>query len=320
MSETFLYRFLILFEVVILIGELILLSMLPVRINVIPDSEIPDLSKTANSLKRDPVIHTNTLNAQISFEEVKDQIRLHLGDSLNNYGIYYYDLTYNLEFGINEDDYFRSASIIKMPIAILTLKEIELGNLSLDSIYPLRKELIFNPEAGIGVNPPGSLVIIDEYLTSMLTESDNTSLMHLDKLLGQQYDVNSRIIEILDVDPFFVNPPETTPAIVGKVFKNLYLNEYLNTENTDYIISLLQHADPYLRRGIGSSLPDDASFANKVGFLDTNEDLSYMDSAIVYTAKRDYVLIILDKNQPWDIALENIKAISAIIYNWQNQL
>lgn len=261
-------------------------------------------------------IDINLLYKSVDIQALNSQVQDYLATQTANYGYFVYDLNRDISFGLNQDMDFRAASMVKVPIAITVLREVQEGRISLDTVYPLRSDLVFNYTVGAGENPIGSGLTVRDYLEYMIILSDNTSLAHLDALLSDIYgsELNSRIRQITGVD-FYVYPPEATPRNVATVLKGLYNYSFIDKVNSDYLINLMFNAAPDLKQGIGLGLPGDILFANKIGFLDTTEDLSYMDSAIVYGTTTNYVLVILNKNQDWEVAKNNIKNISTIIYN-----
>lgn len=250
---------------------------------------------------------------------LSSKIEEYLGERSQSYGVFVYDLINNNSFSLNGDSQFRTASIVKVPIAVMLMNAIENNLLQLDSVLPLKEELIFNYQVGAGIYPVGTELTMNDYLSLMLQESDNTSLNHIDYKLSEIYNknLNSKINEVLNVN-FFVNPPETTPKQVGEIFKGLYMNSFLTKVNSAYLLNLLKGAVPDLKNGIANGLPSGVDFANKIGFLDTFEDLSYMDAAIVYGLKTDYVVVVLNKNTDWSTAIEDLKSISNIIYTTLN--
>lgn len=255
----------------------------------------------------------------VASDDLKVNMLNMLGNESTNYGIYIYDLKRNVEISFNESNLFRAASMVKVPIAITILKEVENGNLSLDSYSNLKGNLIFSNLVGLGQSSIGTPFTIRQYLEAMIIESDNTALNHLDDILSERYgnNLNTHLKEFLGVN-FFVNPPETTPKEVGIVLEGLYNYRFLNKTNSDYLINLLMNAVPDLKEGLGLGIQSNIQFANKIGFLDTSEDLSYMDSAIIYGDKTDYIVVVMNKNQSWTVARDNLKNLSSIIYKYLN--
>lgn len=260
-------------------------------------------------------IELNLFYKSVDTNEIENQIKEYLGPLSQEYGYFVYDLNREIDFGLNADENYRAASMVKVPIAIAILREVQEGSLSLETIYPLKDNLVFNYVVGAGVNSAGYPYTIKDYLEFMIIESDNTSLNHLVMILVDKYGsaMNDRLKQITGVD-FYVNPPEATPRNVATVLKGLYNHSFINQEYSEYLINTMKNALPDLKEGIGLGLPENIEFANKIGFLNTNEDLSYMDSAIVFGSSTDYVIVIMNKNQPWDFAQQNIKNISSIIY------
>lgn len=255
----------------------------------------------------------------IDSDSMLNDINSILGSNKDNFGIYVYDNIRKQDFSVNVDSYFNSASIGKIPFAVLTLRDIDAGKASFNDTYPIQDNLKFSYEDPLGELPDGTAVTLDSYLKAMISESNNTAWLHLDRYLSQSGDINQRIINELGVNPYFLNPPQTTTKNVGDVFIDILNSKTLSKQSSDYLINLMKNADPSLKEGIGLGLPTGISYANKLGFLDTDTEVSYQDAAIVYGEKTNYVLVILDKNTNWDTARGIIQRISTTVYDGLNK-
>lgn len=252
-----------------------------------------------------------------SLAELEKEIRTYLDNDLGEYSLYLQDLKTGEKILINSSVVFSPASIAKVPVAILVLRDIEAGKYTLDTTYPMYDSQKFSYIGDLGSLPNGTPVTMRQYLEEMIGQSDNNAWYALTYFLGGNYEVvNPRIIEELHANPFFLDPHTTTAANVGNVFSDLYNGVTLSATSRNYLISLMENADSSLRTGIGLGLPSGTRFANKIGFLDTDTESSYQDAAIVWGTKTNYVLVILDKNQDWGVAQSKLSAISKMVYNF----
>ena len=97
------------------------------------------------------------------------------GNKTVNMGIYFEYLPTGISIGINERQNFISASLLKVPIAMAAMKEIENGNVSLDTKIKLTEEMIDNRYGELWKKGAGYEITIQEALEEMLIYSDNTA-------------------------------------------------------------------------------------------------------------------------------------------------
>ncbi len=259
----------------------------------------------------------NVLNPPVDSSMLEAEISKILGTKQKDFGVYVQDLTRNQTINVNGNEVFAPASMAKVAMAVLVLRDIDAGKYSLDTTYPIQDSLLFTSGDSLSLLPAGTEVTISQYLEDMIIISSNTAWYHLNAFLGGSYEVvNQRTIDELNVNPLFLDPLIATPVTIGKVLIDLYNAETLSQESSEYLINLMKNAVESNREGIGSVLPAGVEFANKVGFLATETDLSYMDSAIVFSVTTDYVLVIMNKDTDWTTALNYIKQISEVVYNY----
>lgn len=252
------------------------------------------------------------------FTNLDSQIRSYLGNLLPQYGIYIYDLISRQEFSINSAEIFPSASIAKIPIAILVMKDIEAGKYTLETTIPINSRDRFSMYDDLGELPNGTPVTIRKFLEKMIRDSNNTAWLHLHSFLDGAGTVNRRTIDELGVNPYFLDPLMATAYNVGKVFGGIYKASYLSRENSDYLIYLMETALPWARDAISQGLPANTRFANKIGTLDTGDLISFEDAAIIWTDTTDYVLVIMEEGVDWLTGKEIVKDISTMVYNFFN--
>jgi beta-lactamase class A len=279
------------------------------------------LLKFKKSNGEDLTYNVKIVNRPADFDGLPKKVRDYLGTKADDFGVFVYDLKRNKSFNVNGDTQFGPASIIKLPYAILVLRDIDAGKITLDSTYPIQNKLKFSTTDALGVLSNGTQVKIRDYLSNMISQSSNTALLHLDGYLGGTEIINQRIINELHANPYFYLPQKTTANNVGNVLIELYLQRYLKKETNDYLIDLMRHAVPDLKIGVSNGLPDKpgVTSVNKVGFYDTDDDLAYQDAAIVWGEKTDYVIIVLDRKIDWASAQAKIKEISRMVYEELNR-
>jgi len=234
----------------------------------------------------------------------------------NKYGIYIKDLGRNISSQINGSTDFPPASMAKLTMAVLVLRDIEAGKYTLDTTYPIQDSVKFSTEDDLGVLPNGTPVPIHTYLEKLIEDSNNTAWYHIDKFLGGSYEaVDPRTVTELGVN-VFLNPHKGTPVEMGQILNDIYNARTLSAKSRDYLINLMKNALEWNRQGIGLGLPDGVQFANKIGNLWTENDINFCDSAIVYGKNTDYILIIMDKDIDWVSGKQNLADLSKIVYSY----
>lgn len=260
-----------------------------------------------------------TKYSEVDLTSLKKDLKSYLSNKGldSKYGIYIKDLGRNETVSINADTIFPPASMAKMTMAMLILRDIDAGKYTLDTTYPIQDSVKFSTEDDLGKLPNGTPVTIRKYLEKLIEDSNNTAWYHMDKFLGGSYEsVNPRTISELGVNPLFLNPHEGTASNLGHLFEDLYNARTVSVKSRDYLIDLMEHALEWNRAGIGLGLPTGIQFANKIGNLWTDSDINYCDSAIVYGKYTNYILIIMDKDIDWESGKVNLKDLSSIVYNY----
>ena len=153
-------------------------------------------------------------------------------------GIYIKELKTGKIVAINADTVFPTASIVKVPILIGIMDKIEKGELHYDSSHVYKDSLLYEGEDILGSFKDGEKILLKKIIMLMLTTSDNTASLWLQKLAGS----GARINEILDSLGFAntrVNSRtlgrennrsiygwgQTTPKEIGTLFEMIYRNK-----------------------------------------------------------------------------------------------
>lgn len=153
-------------------------------------------------------------------------------------GIYIKELKTGKIVTINADTVFPTASIVKVPILVGVMDKIARGELSYDSTHVYRDSLLYAGEDILGSFKDGEKILLKKIMMLMLTTSDNTASLWLQKLAG----TGTRINELLDGYGFVntrVNSRtpgrennrslygwgQTTPKEIGTLFGMIYQNK-----------------------------------------------------------------------------------------------
>ncbi|MDO8619374.1 MAG: serine hydrolase, partial [Candidatus Daviesbacteria bacterium] len=175
----------------------------------------------------------------MNYAPLKEYLRQNISPTIN-FSLYLQDLNTGASMGIEEYRRFDPASLNKLMLAVIILKQVELGGLDLDQPVELHRasgygDLYLSPESHL----PLRLL-----LKEMLENSDNTAFFSLVSLVDLE--LTQKILHHLDLDD-----PETaslgeshymlTPRSMYNVFHSLYYSTLLSPEHSGLILYHLSH-------------------------------------------------------------------------------
>lgn len=256
---------------------------------------------------------------EVDFVALESEINTILGEYSDQFSINIYDFNREVSWDLNLNKIVEPASIAKLPVAMLVMIDIDNGKYTLQDTYPIIDSQKYGYIGNIGSLPEGTEVTLDYYLSNLLSLSDNNAWYILTYFLGGNWEVvNPRIINELGVNPLFLDPPQGTAVGVGKLLKQLYLNEGISSESSEYILRKLEEAGDWAKAGIGLGLPSGIRYFNKIGTLMAGDKYSYQDAAIVYGEYTDYSLVIMNEYVDWDSGVIFLENISRVVYSYLN--
>lgn len=252
---------------------------------------------------------------KINWEPLKNQIEEILAGEESKYGIVIKDIETQTSLEINSDKQLHPASVYKVPLALIVLKDVENKKISLDDkllITSSEKVYSFDPLSKIEGNYEKT---IREILYYLIHYSDNTAMTTLEHRLGGVKDLQARMESELGIKGFTRLPGVTNAQITAEVFEGLYSQKYLSKELNDYLISLLKDIISNQNDRIPAGVPDGTEVAHKIGTLNS----TYHDAGIVYGEKRDYVIVVLNDDINPATGRDKIRRISEATYNHLNK-
>lgn len=246
------------------------------------------------------------------------------GDQIKDISVYYRDLTNGSWTGVNEDDEYAPASLMKVPVMMAIYKKAESNpNILSKQVYYNGS---FDLNASESIKPQKSIVAgrsysVSELVMYMIDYSDNNAAnLLLNMVTSAEF---SQIFNDLSIP----QPPQSggmadylSARLYARFFRVLYNATYLNQEYSLKAMDLLTIPD--FPQGISAGLPSGVELANKFGertILKPNGDgIDYRelhDCGIVYDSGKPYALCIMTKGSTDFATLENIiQTISKIVY------
>jgi len=248
-------------------------------------------------------------------------------------GLYVLDPNSGDSFGLNENDRFPSASLVKIGIMIDVFARVQEGTLRLDNplIY---LDADRTPGSGLlqYMTSPKEITVWDAVML-MITVSDNTATnLLLEKVRVLPVNQRMRALGLEETTIFgYVNaPPEesstpdeaalwglgvTTPKEMSSLLALLYHQDVVDAAASQSMISILKLQ--MFDEGIPRRLPEHVEVAHKTGAATTSRN----DCGIVYTGELDFILCVMTReNQDQSWTQENgpndlISEISQVIHD-----
>lgn len=245
-------------------------------------------------------------------------------------GIYLKDLKSGKTVAINADTLFPTASIVKVPILLGIMDGMEKGLLHYDSSHVYRDSLLYEGEDILGSFKDGEKIALKKIMMLMLTTSDNTASLWLQKLAGTGTRINA-LLDSLGFRDTRVNSRtpgreeirriygwgQTTPREIGTLFERIYRNEIFNPAACDRMMRSLGRNFWDQDEAI-SRIPPYVEVFSKNGCVNASRS----EVLLVNAPHRPYIFCIFTKNnkdtswthsnEAWTMA----RKISTLVWNY----
>jgi beta-lactamase class A len=266
------------------------------------------------------------------YNVLKNKINVYLGaEKVTNHitrtSVFFRDLDNGPTFGINENDNFVPASLLKLPLMLTYF------NLA-DNNQDILKEQIafstttdqsdledqfFKPSHSI---KPHTAYSIKYLIFNMITYSDNVSASLLSENLKK---INPSEDLFLDTfkDLGIIDPENRLDQTISaksyaSIFRMLYNVSYLSKKSSQDALKILSQTD--FNGGIVAGVPEGTTVAHKFGersnFIDDLKELH--DCGIVYYDSNPYLICVMTEGHQFLQLLDVIKNVSKMVYDEVN--
>jgi beta-lactamase class A len=244
-------------------------------------------------------------------ESVVQKVKEVVAGSAGEYGFWVWRLSKEEGYGWNENEKMPAMSILKVPVMAAVEEAIGEGKIKLDDIYKLRKEDKRSGSGPLEFYAVGKKLTVEELLTVMGKNSDNTALVVLTRMVGEEK--VKEMVKKLDMGVADYDTNETTAVDLGKMWANLYKREVIGKESWARMQNYL--TESIYEDRIPAGLPAGTKVVHKVG-TDTNV---WADAGIVYPGGGEpFVLVIVNKEVNLDEAKTVVPKIVKVI--WEEEL
>lgn len=259
-------------------------------------SESPANSKIEEKLRN--IINDNTDKGNINFASV-----------------YFRDLANGPWFGINENDKFTPASLLKLPIMITYYKLAEVDPSILSEKIKIEEFDNLNIIQNItskNVVEIGKVYTNQELINYMITASDNVAANALlQQIPPEKLD---KTFSDLGIEIPTVENPENYMSVknYATFFRVLYNASYLNKEYSEKALELLSEVE--YKKALVAGVPFNTIVAHKFGERKVENLEQLHDCGIIYKNSKPYLLCVMTRGRDFENLSNVIREISASVY------
>ena len=240
---------------------------------------------------------------------------------LSDASVFLYDLNRGRWIGVNQNDKYNPASMLKVVIMTAYLKESEENPDILNgyltytkTIDNIIKQNVFNtpPELKIGQSYQ-----VSDLINKMIIDSDNGSESLLLSGVGQNN--LYAIYNALNIEnPSGNNDFTISPRAYSLFLRVLYSATYLNAADSEKALDILSKTT--FNDGLVAGISDNIVISHKFGEYivaqnNQPQQIELHDCGIIYYPKNPYLLCVMTKGNNLDNLKSTIKNISSLVYN-----
>jgi len=247
----------------------------------------------------------------VNIQPLREKLnKLAAAEKAETVSVYFEFLNTGANIQINNSTRFYPASLVKLPSALVAMKKVEKGDWKMDSRLVLFEQDKDQRYGTLYQQPVGTSFSIEELLTALLTQSDNTAHRMLMRNMSEAE--LGELRDAIGLDELFDEKSEVSAKEYSRLFRALYNSSFLRRSNSQRILQWLTQT-PF-NRTLPSGLPDGTIFSHKIG--EDNVEKNYLDSGIVYLPNRPYLLTVMIKEHDQDKANALMKQISRAAHDY----
>lgn len=255
-------------------------------------------------------------------ENFRDELELVIDDlqarnEASAVAVYFRDLNNGPTFGVNEDEQFIPASLLKVPVmmAYFRLADEDPSILSKTLTLPARADLV--PGSTQLIAPKSEIEAGRPYTTAELIErtiiySDNQAVtLLIQHLPGGPI---RRLYEMLGVREDVLNGPDgqLTTKEYSAFFRILFNSSYLSRKYSEEALRLLTKTE--FPRGLVAGVPSGVVVAHKFGEGGDMDEHQIHDCGIVYFPDHPYLLCVMTRGKEIAKLEHAVATISRMVY------
>lgn len=265
------------------------------------------------------------------YEPLENKFKSYINQEISNgdaqnISVYFRSLNTGHWSGVNENEDYSPASLLKVPIMIAYLREAD------DNPSVLKQQIVYHQttdeNAEENYKPldfikDGQTYTVDDLIHYMIIDSDNNAAQLLQNNLNP-----SDLLEVYSDIGIPVSGTLTdenmSPKAYSYIFRILYNATYLSKAMSQYALEILSQANfSYgLEAGIPTSVPSSNKFgertvetADPTTGATTVDYRELHDCGIIYYPGDPYLLCVMTKGQDFNKLAQIIASISSTVYS-----
>ncbi len=261
--------------------------------------------------------YTDQKDFVINIVPLRNQLQTLVREQDNlNISLYLEFINTGANITINPDNQVWPASLAKLPLAIVIMKKVENGDLSLKDKLEIKDSYRDDRSGSLASKTNDTKLSVDQLLHYLLVESDNTAQKTF--LANITLADIQDLVDSLGLESLLNSDGKLNAREYARLFRALYYSALLTPKDSEYMLDLLSQAE--FRDFLSTGLPQNTKFAHKYG-----EDLDhqiFIDSGIVYLPNRPFSLVVMiqakDPTQSDNrkLAIEVMRKISKVAYTY----
>ena len=243
-----------------------------------------------------------SLFAQTLNKKLQKGVEALVKDYNGDIGVYIKSLKTGKVVQINADTVFPTASIVKVPILLGIINKIKQGELSFHQEFAYHDSMLYAGVDLLGSFRNGEKIELSKLLMLMLSMSDNTASLWLQKIAGTGTAINN-LMASNGFNTTYVNSKtvgrendrtqygwgQSTPKEMAFVFEKIYNRQIISDSLSQKMIRLLGRN--YWDEEALSEIPATIFVASKSGAVDASRS-----EILLVMAKEPYILSVFTKN------------------------
>lgn len=231
--------------------------------------------------------------------------------------VYFRELNNGPWIGINENEPYSPASLLKVPIMIAALKKAERMPEFLNKRikYTHHTTDTTNPNIIDSLIQTGNSYSLENLIYRMIAFSDNEAKnLILENMDNETLD-NAYLN--LGIDVPGIRTPDDFMSVkeYSSFFRILYNATYLNKQMSEKALEILSKSS--YKKGLPGGVPSNVVVAHKFGergFSDSPVKQLH-DCGIIYKSDTPYILCVMTRGSDFDELAQVISGVSALVYN-----
>ena len=244
----------------------------------------------------------SALFAQTINKKLQKGVEALVKDYNGEIGVYIKSLKTGKVVQINADTVFPTASIVKVPILLGIINKIKQGELSFHQEFAYHDSMLYAGVDMLGSFRNGEKIELSKLLMLMLSMSDNTASLWLQKIAGTGTAINN-LMANNGFNTTYVNSKtvgrendrtqygwgQTTPKEMAAIFEKMYNRQIISDSLSQKMIRLLGRN--YWDEEALNEIPATIFVASKSGAVDASRS-----EILLVMAKEPYILSVFTKN------------------------